>query len=362
LAISFLEDVQAITSVLYELSRALIRLFSHNGDKDALNEAIIAAEEAVEATPDDHQDWPMYAEGLAMSLLCKFTEDESIVDMNKAIAIGRKILARTSEESPEFADRADLLAVGVTYRYQITGDKDHIADAVAMWEKVVTRNAGRDPNKLAERQFFLGRSLAAWHFSRVCEAKLPKEWDKLDEAIRWMKKSLQLMHPKHPGYLEGLESLHSMVILRGSYHQALPKSPHIDSRKSPDDREELAHLYLQASRVHPSLSKYCGYALWWQRQYKAAIHFLEMPTQHRDEGAHDTSCGDCKTEPLKGIRYRCELCFNYDLCQVCFGRHAPNSQHKFRPIVSRSSKQIPLIQPLLPPNTSLNPSIFTRVF
>lgn len=57
-AIAFREDPQAIASVLHELSRVLRRLFGHNRDKDALNEAIITTAEEVEATPDDQQDWP----------------------------------------------------------------------------------------------------------------------------------------------------------------------------------------------------------------------------------------------------------------------------------------------------------------
>ena len=172
------------------------------------------------------------------------------------------------------------------------------------------------------------------------------------------------MHHRHPGFSEALESLHFMVISRTNHHRSLQRSPHMISSQSLDDREELAELYLRATTRHPSFCKYRGHALWWLRQFKAATTFFEQPLRdspNRDEDVHDASCGDCRVEPLTGIRYRCKLCFNYDICQGCLLRHSPNSEHDFQPIFWTPPKQTSIIQPLLPPNTALTTSIFTLV-
>jgi len=35
------------------------------------------------------------------------------------------------------------------------------------------------------------------------------------------------------------------------------------------------------------------------------------------EVVHDVICDHCKKVPIKGVRYRCAMCANYDLCETC---------------------------------------------
>ncbi|XP_051731213.1 dystrobrevin, beta a isoform X1 [Ctenopharyngodon idella] len=65
---------------------------------------------------------------------------------------------------------------------------------------------------------------------------------------------------------------------------------------------------------------------------------LWLPLLHRlanvENVYHPVACSFCRSEGMMGFRYRCQQCFNYQLCQNCFWRgHASgnhNSQHEMK--------------------------------
>ncbi|CAL1541883.1 unnamed protein product [Lymnaea stagnalis] len=72
------------------------------------------------------------------------------------------------------------------------------------------------------------------------------------------------------------------------------------------------------------------------------------------EGAHDlrvydnapggikhksTTCDHCKTQGIKGIRWKCMVCFNYDLCSTCYSTDKHDTGHEFWSIDSPGSKR-----------------------
>jgi len=42
---------------------------------------------------------------------------------------------------------------------------------------------------------------------------------------------------------------------------------------------------------------------------------------------HETKCAACKQDPLMGIRYKCDDCYDYDLCQKCFEEGKTSGDH-----------------------------------
>uniref|UniRef100_A0A8C1KW18 Dystrobrevin n=1 Tax=Cyprinus carpio TaxID=7962 RepID=A0A8C1KW18_CYPCA len=63
-----------------------------------------------------------------------------------------------------------------------------------------------------------------------------------------------------------------------------------------------------------------------------------LPLLHRlanvENVYHPVACSFCRSEGMMGFRYRCQQCFNYQLCQNCFWRgHASgnhNNQHEMK--------------------------------
>lgn len=43
----------------------------------------------------------------------------------------------------------------------------------------------------------------------------------------------------------------------------------------------------------------------------------------------NTKCDGCDMFPLKGIRYRCKQCSDFDLCSDCFVRKGLHDRHEF---------------------------------
>lgn len=57
-----------------------------------------------------------------------------------------------------------------------------------------------------------------------------------------------------------------------------------------------------------------------------------MPVLHRlivsETAKHQAKCNICKQYPIIGFRYRCLLCFNFDMCQACFFSGRTIKNHK----------------------------------
>ena len=57
--------------------------------------------------------------------------------------------------------------------------------------------------------------------------------------------------------------------------------------------------------------------------------FLEKKRTEQSEVIHDKFiCDGCDMTPIKGIRYMCSVCSNYDLCEKC-ERNGVHCGHAF---------------------------------
>ncbi|KAI8324729.1 EF-hand, partial [Martensiomyces pterosporus] len=66
-----------------------------------------------------------------------------------------------------------------------------------------------------------------------------------------------------------------------------------------------------------------------------------------------TSCNSCRETPIRGIRYKCAQCHEYDLCETCEA-HEVHKHHVLLkitvPLPSLMNPRIPLIRKLYPGN------------
>ncbi|CAL1549170.1 unnamed protein product, partial [Lymnaea stagnalis] len=53
-----------------------------------------------------------------------------------------------------------------------------------------------------------------------------------------------------------------------------------------------------------------------------------------------STCNECKSEVIRGTRWKCVVCFDYDLCSVCYHSDQHDTRHEFWRINSESSKRI----------------------
>jgi hypothetical protein len=136
------------------------------------------------------------------------------------------------------------------------------------------------------------------------------------------------MPNRHPGFTEAMEALRFMIATRTRHGKQ-------EARDFMDfsDREELA-ISTRTDMFHPKVHTFQADAFWWLGNFDAALRAFETAlwlcsTEDRlssvETLVHDISCDECMTSPLKGIRYKCKVCFDYNICYPC--RHRPGHDH-----------------------------------
>ncbi|CAF0897368.1 unnamed protein product [Rotaria sordida] len=58
------------------------------------------------------------------------------------------------------------------------------------------------------------------------------------------------------------------------------------------------------------------------------VTFSNLKTLYVDENHESITCDGCNREPIKGLRFKCDTCSNYDLCQQCVDRNVTTKAHK----------------------------------
>lgn len=71
------------------------------------------------------------------------------------------------------------------------------------------------------------------------------------------------------------------------------------------------------------------FLVWLQREPQSTVW---LPVFHRlvaaEAAKHKATCNVCKQFPIIGFRYKCLLCFNFDMCQLCFLSDRTAKSHK----------------------------------
>ena len=75
------------------------------------------------------------------------------------------------------------------------------------------------------------------------------------------------------------------------------------------------------------------------------VTFAGLKTLYADENHESIYCDGCDSHPIKGLRFKCNSCSDYDLCQQCVDNSVTTKAHKLTHsliVVSRRTiQQIP---------------------
>src|SRR5208282_4040139 len=99
--------------------------------------------QGIKLIPHEQSEWRSLANSFGVSLLYRFTLTQRIEDLDESITILMKVVALTAEDDVHFADYADILAAGFSYRSQARSSQRDIDMSIEMWKKSVGK---RDNN------------------------------------------------------------------------------------------------------------------------------------------------------------------------------------------------------------------------
>ena len=75
------------------------------------------------------------------------------------------------------------------------------------------------------------------------------------------------------------------------------------------------------------------------------ITYAKLKQLYADEIHESVTCDGCKSESIKGLRFKCDSCPDYDLCQKCVDGGVTTKTHKLSHpliVVRRAINQIPV--------------------
>ena len=174
---------------LHELALAAYHQYRRSSRLDLLDEAIVAAEAAVRATPPTAEIYPARANDLGMLFRQRYQDRRQAGDLWKAVAALRAAVARTGKTDTDWSGRTMNLGNALTQLNELTEDMPAALDeAIELLEEVVRRFPPNAPERGAQLSA-LSRSLRVRYVSRQNREDLERSIELDREALAAIPKS-----------------------------------------------------------------------------------------------------------------------------------------------------------------------------
>ena len=182
------------------LGSALNSQFDRTEDKQDLDEAIRAFQDAVAATPDDERGRNVMLSSLGGALRTRFDWTGAIQDLDEAIRVGQDAVAATPGDHPRRAETLSTLSKSLQRRFELTGAVQDLDQAIALHSTALDATPENHPYH-AERLSELGGQLLL-RFRRT-DAR-----QDLDKAVRACQDAVAAAdeHPSRAAILSNLGS------------------------------------------------------------------------------------------------------------------------------------------------------------
>jgi hypothetical protein len=182
-----------------DAGNAYIRRYWRTGSIADLDKALALWQQAVEATPPDSPDRPMFLNNLGTGLRERYERTGRLEDLEAAIRVFREAVEATPPDSPNRPTILTSLGNGLGARYERTGRLEDLEEAIRVFREAVEAAPPGSPN----RPGFLN-SLGGGLFRRY---ERTGRLEDLEEAIRVYREAVEATppgSPDRPGILNNL--------------------------------------------------------------------------------------------------------------------------------------------------------------
>ena len=182
-----------------DAGNAYIRRYWRTGSIADLDKALALWQQAVEATPPDSPDRPMFLNNLGTGLRERYERTGRLEDLEAAIRVFREAVEATPPDSPNRPTILTSLGNGLWARYERTGRLEDLEEAIRVYREAVEATPPDSPNR-PSRLTSLGNGLRA-RYERTGRL------EDLEEAIRVFREAVEAAppgSPNRPGFLNNL--------------------------------------------------------------------------------------------------------------------------------------------------------------
>ena len=120
-----------------------------NGTADDLDKAIDAGHAAVQASPANHPERPVYLSNLSNALRLRFGRSGAAGDLDAAITFSRQAQQVTPASHPNLGPIFSNLGAALLARFERTGAADDLDAAINIWRQAVPATPVNHPNRAA---------------------------------------------------------------------------------------------------------------------------------------------------------------------------------------------------------------------
>ncbi|GGQ21153.1 hypothetical protein BKA00_001143 [Actinomadura coerulea] len=188
------------------LGSALVARATRTGTTEDFDEAVRAAEKALEAATPGHPHRALLASNLCDVLRIRHEQTGTKADLARAVRVGRLALAAASPDAPHWPAHASSLSNALRILAQETGSEADSAEAVRWSREALGHAQAGDPRRPG-----LLSNLAAALMTRAQVAGSTAE---LDEAVLLLEEAGAAAPPGHPDHAGVLSNLATAVRLR----------------------------------------------------------------------------------------------------------------------------------------------------
>ena len=164
--------------------------YARTGQLEDLEQAIRAAQQAVQITPPDSPDLPMYRNNLGDMLRSRYAQTGRLEDLEQAIRVAQQAVQTSLPDSPNLPMYLNNLGAGLGDRYTRTGQPEDLEWAIRVYQQAVQITPPGSPTQPIYLDN-LGDGLG----TRYARTRRPED---LEEALRAAQQAVQITPPDSP--------------------------------------------------------------------------------------------------------------------------------------------------------------------
>ena len=130
-------DDRVMAALQSRLGTSFLSRFKLTRDLNDISEAITAQKKAIDLTPMDHADMPRHLGNVGTTFMCRFEHTGNLEDLDQAKSAYQKAVLLTPEGHPDLPRHLNNLGISFRSHFQRTGNVEDLDQAMLVLQKAI---------------------------------------------------------------------------------------------------------------------------------------------------------------------------------------------------------------------------------